>query len=902
MAIELNVWQQEVYRNAMEQLGKHKQAAIELFTSGGKTYIAGKIIEKYIEDNPRTMILWVSSRSAVDNVSSGYFDAEISKHITFATFGDIERYGIDNEEDRYNSLHKEYELIIIDEAHRALAYYAYIGICRLRQIHSEASLVAMTATPKRHSDGRNAFEELTPLATPCGIPLREAVRNKLVTEMNYRVCNTQVLRQDYAAINEYRKVAEKYGIFRTQIDVLQQYLDEFQFSLKESAIRVLEQHNIYDGTEGDRWMVFFSTIAALQSLKSEMEEVFSRVYEGKKVRVLEYHGGNTKQANDKTLEVMTAEATPNTIDVILTVEKGGESVHPKNIRGILMYRCTHSDRIYQQQLGRAIKIRNEDSGNKPVIILDFVNNVSIVGGDTLGIGYRGLSARPEKSKRIPSIDEITERIRRIDNDNQMIDIKVGDPVLAEYLEVSQSMREIMPWMVIWDKISCLIDKAPKFRSVYDMIKSSTKYTDEEKRILKRWFRDNQQKYMSGDFDEFNPDKKAYFDIAGCYAYMTADISNAAKRRLYILEKIASYLDEIEYDYSRLDEVTGLREQINKFRSMYASEALESAEVIYCRRNGIDVELKEELTDADIKSLCKRRNSSRLVRMYINISTIIKNKKRDGKEITYDDFVDIHSALLTFKRTELHTLGMALYSKLHRECNDELGLYKVDPDDMSEALDLLTVVDKVKNNQPLTVFDEDLIFRGLDNFDVGLSSFTRRMLNMHGITRYNYSRRLGNKTPWMQSYQKVIEGGDPKAYASMKGYNPGSIPTRLKKLEKSKKFKEVEQVMGQEIQSEIIRKMVQMAYKYETSIINDIESRVKNGFSPSRVLSYAFPDFAEDIAYRAFRKQELTDTEKETIKGVVESSIYMTRIILQTLSECKFAQGKDIKEVLIGLIG
>lgn len=901
MSIELRDWQVRVYREAKHQLKLNHQAAMELFTSGGKTYIAGKIIEDYIDNDNKANILWVSSRSAIDNVASGYFSESLHKHITFATFGDIERYGIDVENNVKTTFHKKYSLIIIDEAHRALAPHAFYGIGKLRDIHFDADLLVMTATPKRYSDGRNAFAELTPLAKPCGIPLKAAVKGKLVTDMQYRVCNTQVLKQDYFAIEEYRKVSEKYGIFRTQINVLEHYLENFQFNLKESAVRVLKENNPYDGTKGDRWMVFFSTVLALKSMKPDMEEVFHEVYPGKAVRVLEYHGRNTKDINNNVLSIMTEPATPGTVDVILTVEKGGESVHPKNMRGILMYRCTRSDRIYQQQLGRAVRIKdnNEDG---PAVIIDFVNNVSIVGGDTLGVGYRALSDRPDKDHRIPSIDEITSRIERIDDGNKLINVKIGDPMLAEYLEVSQAMREIMPWMVTWDKISTLMERAPKYQSVFDMLsRADTPYDPSERRILKRWFRDNQQKYMAGDFDEMYPDKKAYFDIAGCYAYMTKDMSDKAKKRIKVLEKVAELLEEVDYDYSRLDEVKGLRDTINKFRSLYAGEKLESSEVIYCRRNGIDVELKEELTDDDIANLLKHRNSSRLVRMYLSVSNNIKSKRKENKDITYDDFIDIHSALLSFKRAESRTLGIALHTKLSRECAGELKLYQIDPSDMSEAMDMLTVIDKAKNDSPLTIFDEDLIFRGVDDFDEAFSEFTRRMLSIHGISKYNYSRRLTSKTQWMRSYQRVIADKDPSAYAKMKQYNPESIPAKMRKMERGKKFREVEASMGQTIHSEIVKNLVNMAYTPNVSVLNDLSSRIKDGFPLARLLAYAFPEHTEKSAYKAFSQEELSDKDIQAIEGVIKSTAYATKYILKTIRDSGIVDGTAEYEVLADIL-
>lgn len=111
--------QEEIYMEAMVSIARHNQAAIHLVTSGGKSYILAKIIYTLKKESKRKKfnVLYISTASSCTNFLQCMSDDYWGDTLSVVNYTQLQR-----DEKYVDKLNKKrFDIIVIDEAHHALA-------------------------------------------------------------------------------------------------------------------------------------------------------------------------------------------------------------------------------------------------------------------------------------------------------------------------------------------------------------------------------------------------------------------------------------------------------------------------------------------------------------------------------------------------------------------------------------------------------------------------------------------------------------------------------------------------------------------------------------------------------------------------------------------------------------
>lgn len=196
--------------------------------------------------------------------------------------------------------------------------------------------------------------------------------------------------------------------------------------------------NKYDIKEGEKYIVFCSSIDDLQQKMKEAESWFP--YD---VKMFAAH---SRQSRDKNKEAIR-EFGDNKTDTCLmfAVDIFNEGFHIDDVDGIFMFRHTTSPIVYLQQIGRALSFSLR---KKQIKIFDMVDNIS--DNDVILELYKEII---EESKRLIKehpekrefYEEILNRFQIVDNTNQIMDelVNIEEEIKNKYLIRNQVDQAIL---------------------------------------------------------------------------------------------------------------------------------------------------------------------------------------------------------------------------------------------------------------------------------------------------------------------------------------------------------------------------------------------------------------------------------------------------------------------------
>lgn len=231
----------------------------------------------------------------------------------------------------------EFELIIIDEAHR-IGNNSYQSII---DYFKPSFLLGMTASPDR-TDGYDVYS-LFNHNIAYEIRLEKALEEDLLCPFHY------------------------FGITDLEIDgeVYTDYkLRKFDNLIADVRVDyVIEKINYY-GYSGDRvkGLIFCSDTKEAAQL--------SKMFNSRGFNTLALSGNNTQAEREEAIERLT-EDVKNKLDYIFTVDIFNEGVDIPEINQVVMLRPTQSAIIFIQQLGRGLR---KFPDKEYVVIIDFIGN------------------------------------------------------------------------------------------------------------------------------------------------------------------------------------------------------------------------------------------------------------------------------------------------------------------------------------------------------------------------------------------------------------------------------------------------------------------------------------------------------------------------------------------------
>ena len=353
------------------------QKAISLFESGenrvgivqatgtGKSYLILQFLNDYVaKTNKRAIVLeplYGIVKQFKDLLTKETFDkGMIFDDILVTHYDQLKTLS----EDELRLL--DYDYIILDEFHGLGAEGRGRVVQSLLKTNPNAKILGVTATPIRYLDKkRDMGDELFGDNIVRGMNVTEAIRKGVLPTPDYVM-----------AVYSY---ADTLSIIEDKIkgvkDKRQRELLEKDFEkAKKQAENAEKLDELFarkiNKTNG-KFIAFCPNIERMESLIGEIKNgLFDRVNKDVEIYKITYKDGRN---NANEIIKKFEEDKSDKLKIMLAVDMFNEGIHVKDVDGCMMFRPTISPRIYLQQLGRVLSVR-EDENFKP-LVFDVVNNI-----------------------------------------------------------------------------------------------------------------------------------------------------------------------------------------------------------------------------------------------------------------------------------------------------------------------------------------------------------------------------------------------------------------------------------------------------------------------------------------------------------------------------------------------
>ena len=376
------------YDAVVEHLQHSDRTCVIHPTGTGKSYIALQLIE----DNPDARILYITSVATNllefwDKVEKlgGYRMvlnlSDVKRHIGTGKRGDLD--GVVDEDDEeviddeeradllkratevdeshlagpliqfclyagLENLLPNFDLIIIDEFHRAGARQWESRVKHLLADNPTAKVVGFSATPTR-MDGRD-MRELFNNNVASEMQLSEAISNTLLPLPVYWIGMIEFDEEKKRGKQNYTRIARRHL--------------EAGTGLREAFQEALTAENATKG----KFIIFCRTIQNIRTLKRLSADWFGWADE---VHSYEMH------IKDRYGYSSFASDHSDCLRLLFVVDMLTEGVHLDDLDGVIMLRPTESERIFFQQLGRALAVSTK---REHPLIFDIASNAAAMRG------------------------------------------------------------------------------------------------------------------------------------------------------------------------------------------------------------------------------------------------------------------------------------------------------------------------------------------------------------------------------------------------------------------------------------------------------------------------------------------------------------------------------------------
>ncbi|MFC8350414.1 DEAD/DEAH box helicase family protein [Streptomyces sp. NPDC057280] len=343
-------YQAEALQALTADLDASGRALLVLATGLGKTVVGGEVIAAHLRRAPQDQVLVVAHakdlvqqleralwrhlpKDVPTRLLTGDTRPDDLSGLTCATVGSAlsaARFG-------YRP-----ELVMIDEAHHVGEEGQYD---ELLELLSSARHLGVTATPWR-GDKHDITHQLGAPSFSLGI--EEGMRRGYLAQVDYRLFVDDI---DWDIVREASD--HSYGLAELNAKLFLPQRDE--------AIRD-ELATAWAATANPRAIVFCRTIEHAERLADMLRR--TPLWSG----ALAIHAGLAKRERQNRLLAFRAGEVP----ILTAVDILNEGVDVPDVNILCFARVTHSRRIFVQQLGRGLRLRD---GKERVTVLDFVSDL-----------------------------------------------------------------------------------------------------------------------------------------------------------------------------------------------------------------------------------------------------------------------------------------------------------------------------------------------------------------------------------------------------------------------------------------------------------------------------------------------------------------------------------------------
>ncbi|AXG06560.1 restriction endonuclease subunit R [Haloplanus rubicundus] len=329
------------------------RALLSLATGLGKTFVAGRVLGGILDGNPELRILILADQKPLirqfEESLWNHLPKEVSTHLWYGNESPAYNTGIDigtfqsldNPERFPQSRAREYDIVVVDEAHHAPA----TSYRRVLDKTDPDFLVGLTATPWRE-DNRSMEELFGPVRESLTIGVVEALRKGYLTDVDYRLyCDNidwehihKVSQKDYT-ITDLNK-----NLFIQERD--DEIIDEFQ--------------KVWEKSDTGRAIVYCASIDHAKRMATAFRE---RDFGARALH---------SSLKDREVQRRLRSFRRGDLEILTAVDMLNEGVDVPEVDIIVFLRVTHSRRIFLQQLGRGLRLAE---GKEKVTVMDLVADI-----------------------------------------------------------------------------------------------------------------------------------------------------------------------------------------------------------------------------------------------------------------------------------------------------------------------------------------------------------------------------------------------------------------------------------------------------------------------------------------------------------------------------------------------
>ena len=346
----------EAYQKVMAHYdsGRNKAAVVHA-TGTGKSYIIAAVAHHFknvLIIAPNTFVLNETRKVCKGNVT---FRTYISIMLDFSPRND-------------------YDLIVLDEFHRAGAEKWGLGVQNIIMMNTGAKLLGTSATAIRYLDKeRNMADEVFDGEVVSSIPLKEALDRKLLPMPIYVSALYSI---DMDASKRIKKLSKaKYQ----NIPKYNEYLRKLQGIAHnwDSAHGVPTIMRKYLSKDTKRMIVFCADVSRAEKSRIMLGSWFASAGF---THIRFYNIDYKNKLVEKEMEDYERDNYDG-LKVAISVNMLNEGIHIPRVDAIIMLRSTYSRIIIEQQVGRCLTSNNK--GITPVVF-DLVNNMDSIGYNIIG--------------------------------------------------------------------------------------------------------------------------------------------------------------------------------------------------------------------------------------------------------------------------------------------------------------------------------------------------------------------------------------------------------------------------------------------------------------------------------------------------------------------------------------
>lgn len=349
-ALHLRDYQDEAVSALWSDLVRHHRALLVLATGLGKTVVGGEIIGRYLRDNPDRDVLVVAHTKDLVNQLERALWRHLPKRVTTQVLtGDDKPVAVSGVtcatvSSALGTVLRGWRpgLVMVDETHHVGEDGTFNAL--LEELAASLQF-GVTATPWR-GDKYDIESRFGAASYKLGI--EEGMRRGHLAAVDYRLYVDNIDWDVVRAASEHRYSIKELNtrLFLTQRD--------------EAVVDALL--DAWHTTPAPRGIVFCQTIAHCE----RMEHLLRAIPEWTAAAAL--HAGMPKRERQQRL----LDFRSGRIPILAAVDILNEGVDVPDVNILAFARVTHSRRIFVQQLGRGLRLRE---GKDKVLALDFVSDI-----------------------------------------------------------------------------------------------------------------------------------------------------------------------------------------------------------------------------------------------------------------------------------------------------------------------------------------------------------------------------------------------------------------------------------------------------------------------------------------------------------------------------------------------